>query len=326
MRPIHEFYPPGDATRIQTTLLHLGCMNFGKRTPEVEATKIVRRALERGVDVFDTANAYNDGESERILGRALGSDRAKVAIATKVGFGRIAGKPEGLSRERILQAIDASLDRLKTSYVDVYYLHVPDPMTPIQQTLEAMKEVLGSGKARAWGVSNYASWQILELMNLAKKLEMPQPVTSQQMYNLLVRQLDIEYFKFTAHYPIHTTIYNPLAGGLLTGRHKQVGDSRAGSRFDKNALYQNRYWTDTFFQALGDLRAIADGSGITMVELAYAWVCKRPGVDSMLIGPGSVDHLDQAIDACKLQLSDEARARVDALHRAMVGTDASYAR
>lgn len=321
MRPLNELVKVGAAAQ-----LHVGCMNFGRRTPEAEAARIVRRALERGLVFFDTANAYNDGESERVLGRALGADRANVGVATKVGFGRIAGKPEGLRPERVLHSIDESLDRLGTSYVDVYYLHVPDHATPIEETLSAMKDVLSSKKARAWGVSNYASWQILEMMHVGERLGMPKPTMSQQMYNLLVRQLDVEYFKFTARYPIHTTVYNPLAGGLLSGRHRQDGGTQAGSRFDKNSLYQSRYWTDTFFQALGELRSIADSSGISMVELAYAWVVGRKGVDSILVGPGSVAHLDEAIDACKLQLSAEARAKVDAVHRGMVGTDASYAR
>ncbi len=309
-----------------TASIALGTMNFGKRTPENEARSIIARALERGVSVFDTANAYVGGESERILGRALKGKRTACSIATKVGFGNTGGKPEGLAPARVLAAIDESLERLGTDYVDVFYLHVPDYATPIERTLEAMATVIESKKARAWGVSNYASWQILEMNAIADRAGMPRPIISQQMYNLLVRQLEIEYFKFTARHPIETTVYNPLAGGILSGRHREDGSTLAGSRFEKNSLYKNRYWSDAFFHATGELAAIAEKNGMTLVDLSYVWLAHRPGVDSILVGPGTVAHLDQAIDACSKTLGDEARTAIDNVHRALTGTNASYAR
>ncbi len=303
----------------------VGTMNFGKRTPAPESERIVHRAIERGVTFFDTANAYNDGESERILGKALAPRRESVQIATKVGFGRVNGKPEGLARARILAAIDASLGRLGTDYVDVYYLHVPDHTTPIEESLDAMAEVLRAKKARAWGVSNYASWQILEMDRLADARGMPRPVIAQQMYNLLIRQLDVEYFAFARRFPIHTTVYNPLAGGLLAGKHARDA-SQAGSRFDGNKLYQRRYWTERMFDLVDALKGIAAEEGKGLVELAYAWVAHRPGVDSVLVGPASADHLDAAIDGCAKTLSDATLGKLDELHRAFQGTDAGYAR
>ena len=305
--------------------LVVGAMNFGKRTPEPEARRIVERALERGVTAFDTANAYNGGESERILGRALGKRRGDCWVATKVGFGRTSGKPEGLSKARVLGAIDESLERLAMEYVDVYYLHVPDSQTPIEETLEAMARVLESKKARAWGVSNYASWQILEMFGIADRAGMPRPVIAQQIYNVLIRQLDVEYFKFTARHPIHTTVYNPLAGGLLSGKHQKGAPAR-GSRFDDNALYQRRYWTDAFFAAVDELRGVAEAAGMSLVDLAYAWLARRPGVDSILVGPGSVAHLDAAIEARERVLDAGTLAAIDGVHRALAGTDATYAR
>ncbi len=293
-------------------------MNFGKRTPEPEARNVVARALERGLTFFDTANAYNDGESERILGRALGARRADCLVATKVGFGRTGGKAEGLSPLRVTSAIDESLARLGMDWVDVYYLHVPDYSTPIEATLEAVARVLESKKARAWGVSNFASWQILEMASLADRAGMPRPVISQQMYNLLIRQLEIEYFKFAAKHPIHTTVYNPLAGGLLSGK--------PGARFEKNALYQRRYLSKAFFEATAELGRLAERAGMTLVDLAYAWLARRPGVDSILIGPGSVAHLDAAVDAARRVLDDETRAAIDRVHLELAGTEATYAR
>ena len=301
-------------------------MNFGKRTPADESERIVRRALERGIRVFDTANAYNAGEAERILGRALGRDRDGVVVATKVGFGRVAGKPEGLSPAAIERAIRGSLERLGTDRVDVYYLHVPDHATPIEQTLDAMKQEVDAGRVGAWGVSNYASWQILEMNHLAAARSLAPPVVSQVIYNVLHRQLDIEYFAFARRCPIHTTVYNPLAGGLLVGKQRAGQAPTPGSRFDDNAFYQRRYYTAAMFERVEALRAVAKSEGTTMVALAYAWVAARPGVDSILVGPASVEQLDDAVEAVGRTLSNDALARIDELTREWNGTDTSYVR
>ena len=301
-------------------------MNFGKRTNEAESLKIVHRAIERGLVLFDTANAYVEGESERIVGRALRDRRSQALIATKVGFGRNVGKPEGLSRARILAAIDESLSRLGTDYVDVYYLHVPDYTTPIEESLDAIQKLLAAGKIRSWAVSNYASWQVLEMFHLAERHGMPRPVMSQMLYNVLIRQLDLEYFRFAERSALHTTIYNPLAGGLLAGKFVSTDDPQKGTRFDKNALYQKRYWTAPFFARVEAYRDVAKAEGLSLVEFAYAFVAGHPRVDSILVGPGSVEHLDAAIDACAKVISPEGRRRIDELHVEFQGTNTSYAR
>jgi aryl-alcohol dehydrogenase-like predicted oxidoreductase len=307
------------------TPLAVGCMNFGKRTSEAESQRVIRRAIERGLRFFDTANVYNDGESERVLGRALGKDRKDCFIATKVGLAGIPKKREGLSAAVVGKALDESLARLGTDYVDVYYLHAPDPEVPIEETVLAMKSALTSGKARAWGVSNYASWQMLEIDMLCDKHGAPRPAVSQMLYNLLIRQLEVEYFAFARRFPVHTTVYNPLAGGLLAGRHKE-GPVPAGSRFDKNGMYQRRYWSTRFFELVAAVGEIAKDEGMTMVDLSYAWVAGRPGVDSILLGPGDVEQLDAGIDGCAKRLSEGAKKRLDDLYLAFQGTDAKYAR
>ncbi len=306
--------------------LALGTMNFGKRTSAQESERIVRRALERGIRVFDTANAYTGGESERILGRALGKDRDRVVVATKVGFGRTGGKPEGLSPEVMRRELAGSLERLGLAYVDVYYLHVPDPGTPIEQSLGAMKELVDSGRVRHWGVSNYAAWQILEIDALADASGLARPVVSQVLYNLLHRQLDVEYFAFTRRHPIHTTVFNPLAGGFLAGTHSLDEAPPKGTRFDGNALYRRRYWTRPMFDRVEQLRAVARAEGLTMVELSTAWVASRPDVDSILVGPATVPQLDEAIDAAGKTLSADALKRIDELSRDWAGTDTNYVR
>ncbi len=313
-------------TEGEAPLVALGTMNFGKRTPPKEASLIVARALERGVTVFDTANAYNDGESERILGRALGRAAANVCIATKVGFGRVAGRTEGLSGERVRAAIDESLRRLGVERIDLYYWHVPDEHTAIEETLAATAELLTSGKIGQFGVSNYASWQILEIMVACDRAGLARPVVGQQLYNLLIRQLDIEYFRFAGRYALHTTVYNPLAGGLLTGRYRAGDPIAPGSRFDKNRLYQGRYWSERMLVLAGEYEALAREAGLGLTELSYAWLAGSAGVDSILVGPATQAQLDQALDAVALELAPEVRARIDVIHRDFLGTATHYAR
>jgi aryl-alcohol dehydrogenase-like predicted oxidoreductase len=306
--------------------LALGAMNFGNRTDPRESDRIIRRALERGIRIFDTANSYNGGESERILGRSLGRDRDRVILATKVGLGPIPDKREGLSSAAIPRALEASLERLGAGHVDLYYLHVPDRATPIEQTIDAIKGLVDSGRVLSWGVSNYASWEVFEMNTLADARGLPRPVVAQMLYNPIHRQLDVEYFAFARRYPIHTSTYNALAGGLLSGRHAFAETPSAGSRFHGNAMYQRRYWTRTMFDHVEQLRGVADAERCSLVELAYAWVASRPDVDSMLVGPASVEQLDQAIEAVSRALSPEALRRIDELAKEWIGTDTNYVR
>lgn len=304
----------------------LGAMNFGKRTPAKESERIVRRALERGVRVFDTANSYYAGESERILGRALGRDRESIVLSTKGGLGVNPGRREGLSPEAMRSALEASLERLGTDRVDIYYLHVPDRKTPIEKTLDGVAELVGSGRVRSWGISNYASWEILEMRSLAATRGIAPPIVTQLLYNVLHRQLDVEYFAFARRYPIHTLAYNALAGGLLTGAHKFEGVPEKGSRFEANAMYQRRYWTREMFSRVEQVAQVARAEGCTLIEFAYAWLASRPDVDSVLVGPATVEHLDEALAAVERPLSEDSRAQLDELARGWVGSDTNYVR
>lgn len=311
--------------------LCLGAMNFGRRTDEAESKRIIARALELGVRHVDTANAYGEGASERIVGEALAGKRDEVVLATKCGFGRVGGKPEGLSPARLRAAIDESLKRLGTDRVDVYYLHVPDRDTPIEATLDALAGLLEEKKILSWGVSNYAAWQVLEMIHLASsdalaRRGLPRPVVAQQLYNVLIRQLDVEWFAFARRYRLHTVVYNPLAGGLLSGRHARDGSTQRGSRFDKNRLYLGRYFTDAMFDRVDALSQVAKTAGLSLLELSYAWLAGAEGVDSVLLGPASVAQLDEGVRACARALPPEVRGAVDALHQAWTGTDTKYVR
>jgi len=300
--------------------LDLGTMNFGRRTPEPEARRVLDLALERGVTHLDTANLYGDGESERILGRALAGRRDRVRLTTKVG----AWRQEGLSRARVVASLDESLERLRTDCVEVYLLHAPDPGTPLDETLDGVAEVLSSGKARAWGVSNHAAWQVLELDLRCDARGLPRPAHSQVLYNLAVRQLELEYLPFTRRFPVFTTVFNPLAGGLLAG---EPGAPRPGTaRLEANGLYRRRYGSPRLLELARSLREVAAAAGLSLAALAHAWLLGRPGVDAVLAGPATLAHLEAALEATSVVLAPELLARLEEVHRAFTGTDASYAR
>lgn len=302
-------------------------MNFGKRTPEAEAHKIMARALERGVTLIDTANVYTDGASEEIVGRFVRSHQGRVAVATKVGlWGLFRGKAEGLSKKVVLSAADQSLSRLGLPVIDLYYLHAPDHATPIEETLSGVAELFEKKKIRAFGVSNYASWQILEIFHFCDANSIPRPVIAQQIYNLLIRQLDVEYARFARKYGLHTTVYNALAGGLLSGRYRAERKIEPGSRFDRNKMYQSRYWNDRTFDVVEAYAGLAEKAGMPLVDFAYAWLGGAPVTSSVLVGPATLEHAEVALNALEKTLPDEIRAEVDALSRAVSGTDVSYAR
>jgi aryl-alcohol dehydrogenase-like predicted oxidoreductase len=302
----------------------LGTMNFGKRTPEAEAQRIIAVAEERGITLLDTANVYNEGESERIVGRAIQKRRSSFLVASKVGLGRIGRGAEGLKKARVVAACEESLGRLGTDYLDIYYVHAPDHQTAPEDTLEGLSALLQAGKIRSWAVSNYGSWQILEMFQLCERSGLPKPVMSQVIYNVLIRQLEHEYFKFTAKYRLHSTVYNPLAGGLLSGKYRPGSRWEAGGRFDGSTMYQRRYWTERLLEVVATYEKMA--APMDLVTFAYAWVSGRPGVDSILIGPGSLEHLEAALRGCETTLSAELRKRVDETYYAYMGSDATYAR
>jgi aryl-alcohol dehydrogenase-like predicted oxidoreductase len=298
----------------------LGTMNFGKRTPEPEAVRIMERALARGVDWFDTANAY--GESEEILGRFLRSNKDAAYIATKSGIGSMKGPREGLAAPVLLANVDKSLKRLQIDHIDLYYLHAPDRATPIEETIGALEAARKAGKIGAWAVSNFASWRIAAAIEVCGKQAAARPRVSQVLYNLLIRQLDLEYFDYAQQAGIHTTIYNPLAGGLLAGKDTVI----PGGRFDGNAVYQRRYLTSRLRELAEAFARLAADAGIDRVQLAYSWVSNRPAVDSVLLGPATVEQLDAGIDGCQRTATDALNKKIDEIYQAFTGTDVSYAR
>lgn len=295
-----------DAGRPRRTTLNLskiclGTMTFGSQVTESDAARMMDRALDSGVNFIDTANVYNQGLSEEITGRVLGARRQRVVLATKVrgkmGDGRDAYG--GLAPAAVRRAAEASLRRLGTDCVDVYYLHMPDREVPIEDTLEAMQELRQAGKIRHIGVSNYAAWQMAEMDALMRGWGVEPPAVAQPMYNMLARGIEQEYLEFTTRYGIANACYNPLAGGLLTGKQSHAAGPLPGTRFDGNQMYLDRFWHRAYFRAVESLRGIAGDLGISMVELALRWACHREGVDSIIVGASKQAHLEENLRAAE---------------------------
>lgn len=269
-------------------------MTFGSQVDEAAAQRIVDRALDGGINFFDTANVYNKGASETIVGKVLLKGRRdKIILASKVR-GKMGEAPDesGLSRAAILKGIDDSLRRLGTDYLDLYYLHQPDYQVPIEESLAAMDEVVRSGKVRYPACSNYAAWQMTEILHISRHRGYKPPVVTQPMYNLLARGLEPEYVPMAKAFGVSMVVYNPLAGGFLTGKQQREAPL-PGSRFDKNQMYLGRYWHDADFDAVEELIVAARNSGRSMVSLALNWLLHHTATDCVILGASRLEQLDE---------------------------------
>jgi 1-deoxyxylulose-5-phosphate synthase len=315
-------------TDLRVSRASFGTMPFGKQADQATSTKMVDQCLDAGINFFDTANMYNLGRAEEVLGQALNARRSQVILASKVRY-RMgeAADDAGLSRPAIRKALDASLKRLSTDYLDLYYLHWPDYDTAIEETLEAMDEAVRSGKVRYPAVSNYAAWQVAEIFCLSQKQGYRPPSVSQPMYNLLARGIEEEYIPFARRFGVCLVVYNPLAGGLLTGKHSREKGPVAGTRFDSNQLYLGRYWHDDYFEAVEELRRIAAGAGKSLVELALRWLLAQQPVDSVILGASGPEQLAENLKACESGPLDAATiARCDDVWKRLRGITPKYNR
>jgi aryl-alcohol dehydrogenase-like predicted oxidoreductase len=266
-----------------------GAMTFGSQVDAAEAQRIVDFSLAHGVNFFDTANVYNQGASERILGRSIAGRRGDMVLAGKVRGKMTADGYEGLSREAIFRAIDASLERLGTDYLDLYYLHHPDYAVPIEESLEAMERLVEAGKIRFPALSNYAAWQVTEAQWIAADKGYVPATVTQPIYNLLARGIEQEYLPMCRRLGIFTCIYNPLAGGLLTGK-QQKDRPLPGTRFDNNQTYLNRYWHPAFFEAVDQLSSAARAHGRSLVSVALNWIYCHTQADCLIMGASRLDQ------------------------------------
>ncbi len=296
-------------TDLKVSRLSFGTMPFGSQADQAASTRLVDRCFDAGINFFDTANMYNKGVAETILGQALKGRRQQAIVATKV-FARMGEGPDmgGLSRAAILRAIDDSLRRLQMDYVDIYYLHVPDWPVPIEETLAAMDEVVRAGKARYPASSNYAAWQVLEMLWLAEKHGYRPAWITQPMYNLLARGIEQEYLPMCKRFNLSTLVYNPLAGGLLTGKHPK-DQPIAGTRFHNNQLYLDRYWHPAYFEAVEKLRAIAAKAGRSLVSLSLNWLLHHTASTGVILGASRMEQLEDNLKACEQGPLDEATVK-----------------
>jgi len=293
----------------------LGTMMFADRTDAKVAGRIMARAREAGINFIDTADAYSKGASETMVGRLLKADRERWVLATKAGNPMgAAPNMSGLGRKWLLRAIDDSLTRLGTDYVDIYYLHKPDPDTPLDETVGAMGDIIAAGKARFFGISNFRGWQHAEIAHVCERMGVAAPVVSQPYYNAMNRVPEIELLPACAHHGLGVVPYSPLARGVLTGKYPPgrppPKETRAG-RKDRRMM-QTEFREESLHHAQR-IKACAEERGMTAGQFALNWVLANPIVTAVLAGPRTEAHWTEYLGALDHRLSAEDEDFMDAL-------------
>lgn len=287
-------------TGLKVSRICLGTMTFGGQTPEKQAVEMLRYAVDEGVNFVDTADIYPDadgrtrGASEIAVGKGLKGRRDDVILATKVRFPMGKGiNDRGLSRRHIIRSVEDSLRRLDTDYIDIYYMHMPDDDTPIEESLYAMEDLIRAGKVRYIGISNFAAWQLADAMAAADKRNIPFPVITENVYNMLTRSIEEELIPCIQKHNVSLAVYNPICGGLLTGKHSFSAGLTKGTRFTDSKEYVDRYWNLENFHAIEELNRIAAEAGIPLIELAMRWVATNEAVTSIISGCSKMEQLQQ---------------------------------
>jgi 1-deoxyxylulose-5-phosphate synthase len=313
-------------TGLLVSELCLGTMTFGLQSDETTAEAILDRAAEGGITFIDTADSYplggnlsTVGRTEEILGTWLRGKRDRFIVATKC-FSRTGPAPwqQGNSRKHIMEAVEASLRRLGTDYIDLYQLHGPDPGTPIDETLGALDDLVRSGKVRYVGCSNFLAYQTARALGRSEAKSVVRFDSVQPRYNLLFRQIERELLPLCVDEGIGVIPFNPLAGGMLSGKHDSSAPPPEGSRFTLGAaggMYQERYWHEQEFSTVEELRKIAAREGISLVTLSVAWVLAHPAVTAPIIGASRPEQLDESLAAAEYALPSAIKAELDELTR-----------
>ena len=303
-------------TGVQVSALCLGCMMFGRRTEPDASYAIVDRALDAGINFLDTANVYSRGRSEEITGEALkrNGKRDRVILATKV-HGRMEDDDPnavGNSRLHIVQQCEASLRRLQTDRIDLYQLHRPDRHIPIDETLRAMDDLIRSGKVRYIGVSNFGAWQIVESLWASKELGLNRFVSDQSPYNLADRRMEREQIPMAMTYGLAVIPWSPIGGGLLTGKYRRGEPEPEGSRYAHETDPSRRgRFSPGVFELVDGLQPIAAARGVPLSQFAMAWVRQQPGVTAPIMGPRTMEQLEDNLLSLDVEITDEDRRRVD---------------
>ncbi len=301
-------------TGVSVSEICLGTMMFGNQADEAESRKMVDRALESGVNFIDTANVYNGGESERVLGRALadGGRRKDVVLATKAFFPQGADpNARGLSRRHLIEACDDSLARLRTDWIDLYQLHRSMAHVPIDESLRALDDLVRAGKVRYLGASMFPGWQMVESLWCSKELGLNRFVSEQPAYSLLDRTIEREVLPAARSFGLAVLPWGPLAGGLLTGKYKRDDLDVAGRWQGGKA--GSREATPACFDVIEGVEALAAERGCTPSQLALAWCGAQPGVTAPIIGPRTLAQLEDNLGATDVSLGEDDFAWLDAL-------------
>ncbi len=298
---------------LRVSAVGLGCNNFGQRTDLETSRKVIYKAIDLGVTLFDTADIYAGmGGSETVLGEVLGDRRKDIVLATKYSKPMATdGTKQGASRRYIMSAVEASLKRLKTDYIDLYQQHDYDPLTPIDETLRALDDLVRQGKVRYIGNSNFPAWRIAEAQYVARAMNVTRFVSCQDEYSLLVRGIEKDLLPVAQEYHLGLLPYFPLASGLLTGKYNRGTAAPADTRFGKMPALRDRYVTPRNEEIVEKLQAFVQPRGKTMLELAFSWLASRPQVSSVIAGATRVEQIEHNVKAIDWTLSADELAEID---------------
>jgi aryl-alcohol dehydrogenase-like predicted oxidoreductase len=298
---------------LRVSAVGLGCNNFGQRTDLEASRKVIHRAIDLGITLFDTADIYsNMGGSETVLGAVLGDRRKDIVLATKYSKAMSNdGTKQGASRRYIMEAVEASLKRLKTDYIDLYQQHDYDSLTPIEETLRALDDLVRQGKVRYIGNSNFPAWRIAEAEYVARAMNVNRFISCQDEYSLVVRDIEKDLVPCAQAYNLGVLPFFPLASGLLTGKYRKGEAAPDDTRFGKIPRLRDRYVTPRNEDIVEKLQAFAKARGHSMLELAFSWLASRPQVASVIAGATRVEQVEQNVKAIDWALSAEELAEID---------------
>ncbi len=302
-------------TGTKVSQLCLGCMLFGGRTEEAEGIEIIDCAIEAGINFLDTANVYNQGRSEEVVGKALqrNGKRDEIILATKVHgtMGEEDPNAQGNHRRHIIEQCEASLRRLQTGWLDLYQIHRPMSDIPIDETLRALDDLIRAGKVRYVGTSTYAAWQLMESLWVAKELGLNRFVCEQPPYHLLDRRIERELVPFAQTYGFALIPWSPLAGGFLTGKYQRGKEPPAEARYSRDGGRADELLNDRAFDVLDTVEKLAAEKECTYSQLALAWCAQQPAITSPIIGPRTRQQLEDNLGAVEVQITEDDRQRLD---------------
>jgi len=291
---------------LKVSQICLGTNNFGGQINEETSIKIVNKALDCGINVIDTADVYTGGKSEEVVGKAVKGRRDEVVIATKVGFGRLEGpNRSGLSRKHVLSQIEHSLKSLQTEFIDIYYMHRFDPETPLEETLRTFNYLIGLGKVRYIGCSNFTAWQIAKAQEMCETHDLEKLVAVQPPYNLLQREIEEDIIPYCQQEHLGILTYTPLMGGFLTGKYSKNTPPPEGSRFKYNSRLWERASNESNFSILEQIEKVANDVGIPISKLAISWILKNPAIITPIVGASTVEQVEENCQIVETSLPDE---------------------